>query len=150
MARAVVRALRPQQPLVKVQAGPGLDVVPVTLWSPPKGINSTATLNRMPVQHALDIVNLMMDKGKLRTRYGIQSLGNPANVGDAGNDPIIDVVSFTTEGIGNLLRLTEHSMQMWDGQDGWNTVKRTGGVADVQWSHAPTSFSVTGWGGKLL
>lgn len=118
---------------------PGIEVVPRTLWSPPKGLDYLNRKNRIDAQHFPQNMNLWMDRGVLRSRYGTEAVG----AASADDDPVVAVINFVTgSGIGFLLRFTITKLQQWDGTN-WNNVgvaTFTGGVDDY---FAYTAFNNT-------
>ena len=106
---------------------PGLAVVPKTLWSPCLGLDYLNRANRVGPNHATQMLNLWLDRGVARSRYGT------AQVGLAADDPVMGVVNFVAgSGIGFLVRFTTTKLQVWDGAV-WSDVGSatyTGGTSD--------------------
>lgn len=106
---------------------PGLEVVPKTLWSPCLGLDYLNAENRVDPSHATQMLNLWLDRGELKSRYGT------VQVGTAAADPVMGVVNFVSgSGVGFLVRFTTTKVQIWDGAT-WNNVGTatfTGDTAD--------------------
>ncbi len=117
---------------------PGRQVDDQMYFAQPKGINNLAKLSQIPNEYAVDITNLMLDEGFLRSRLGIEALGSP-------DDRVQAILSFTpADGAGVLIRLRTDGADTWNGSD-WLP------VVDVVLNGNPTDrFTWTGWGNELL
>src|SRR6478735_2328365 len=103
--------------LATMQAqGTGVQVEPVVLYHPPKGINSVAGVSYVPNEYCRFMANFMFDRGKLRSRLGTEAFGGPAPAGET----VMAIFSYTTPGGDfGLFRATNRKLQIWGGPTGW-------------------------------
>lgn len=105
----------------------GIEVVPKPHWAPPKGLDYLDRKNRVPITHAVEMLNLYLDRGVMKSRKGTSGMGA------ASADDIMGVVNFVVaSGIGFLLRFTITHLQQWNGAAWVNmgTAVFTGGLSD--------------------
>jgi hypothetical protein len=115
---------------------PQLTVIPKPFWSPPKGLDYLNRKSRIDPAHSPEMMNFLLDRGKLVTRHGTSQLGTAATA------PVMAVVNFVTgSGIGFLIRFLTTKLQLWDGA-AWSDIGGafTGGVNDY-WTY--TAFNDT-------
>ncbi len=119
-----------QIPMIKV------DEVP--FWAPPRGLQLTQRLSRVPKEFAAAIKNMVLDDGVLRSRFGTVAFG-------ASTTDLMAVAGFITPSqVGYLLRVTKTGIDLWDGS-AWASLATsvfTGSTADY--------FSFTAWGNEVL
>lgn len=122
----------------RTEVGPGVEVTPLEYWRECKGLNTLAELSQVPNDFAVSIINLMLNQGHIRSRYGIEELGTADN-------GVLAVLSFTpADGQGILIRLRRDRLETWNGS-AWIIVGFiffTGNLTD--------RFTWTGWGNELL
>ena len=132
----------PLAPSPEVVVVPGGDVETIPCWDAtsnvaPMGVDYLHPSWQIPRSHAKDSLNLWLDRGKLRSRYGTSDVG-------AGVANLVAAINFiTASGIGYLLRFTTTLAQLWDGVT-WTTKYSsfTGSASD--------KFVFTGFGNKLV
>jgi hypothetical protein len=117
---------------------PGRVVVPVLYFSPPKGINTLAPLSQVPNEYGTVVSNMMLDRGRLRSRTGVEP------VGLAAASQVVAVVPFKSPNTsGALFRLRTDSMDRWNGTS-W------GAVVGMAFSgNLRDRFTWTGWGDQI-
>ncbi len=117
---------------------PGLKVEPVPYFSPPRGLNTLASLSRMPNEFSPFMKNLMFEEGVLKSRLGTEALGNSGT-------GIMAILAFTAQdGASVVLRVAATGLHLWNGSS-WNQIPNvtfTGGTFN--------KFTWTGWGNELL
>jgi len=138
-SKVVVQQLIKRNPisLPDLSQIPEVAIQPVALWQPPKGLDYLSPCTRVDSQHATQILNLWLDRGKIRSRYGTVAVGS-------GVANLMAVINFiSSNGVGHLLRFTTTHMEQWDGTN-WYEVYHslTGSTTD--------QFTFTSFGGKLL
>lgn len=136
MARPIQRRRPANLPFDKPM--PQLEVDEPLYWNPPKGLDLTSRLSRVPKEFCVDIKNVMLDDGSLRSRYGTELFGGVTS------QEVMAVVGFVApSGKGYITRMTTTEIQRWDGVN-WTTVDNPfhGGLTDY--------FSFTSFGNQLI
>jgi hypothetical protein len=136
MANPKVKRATYPSPLKLAQA-PGIAPVPIDIWAPPKGLDYLSPHVKIDKQHASQMLNIWLDRGTQRSRYGTVAIGS-------GIANLMAVMNFVdASGVGTLIRFTKTKVQRWDGSS-WNDVYSgfTGGVDD--------HFAFTSFNNKLL
>lgn len=126
---------RQPQGIPKIPGGEGLDLVPKTHWSPPKGLDYLNRKNRVDLAHCPEMLNLYLDRGVIKSRHGTDNVGGAAGV------PVMGVVNFVTgSGIGFLIRFLTTKLQRYDGVN-WIDIAGFVGTGDNTNFFAYTAFN---------
>jgi hypothetical protein len=116
MARPISLKQAMPVPDVKIDS-PGLEVAPKPFFVQPKGLDYLNPKQRVTPDHMIEGLNLYVDRGSIRSRYGTSTVGGTAA------DPVMAVLNFVTSGgVGFLLRFTTQNLQKLVGGVSWENV----------------------------
>lgn len=117
---------------------PMLKVDDKPFWVQPRGIDSVHRISRIPDDFCIDMENMVLDDGSLRSRFGTQRFSITAI-------DIMALVSFTSPaGVGYLLRTTLTDLERWDGT-AWISI-----ASGIFSGSATDYFSFASFGSRIL
>lgn len=120
---------------------PRVQTTPVPYWNPPKGLNLTSRLSRVAPEYAVDIKNLILDDGVLRSRKGTTLFSSLDRLlqRPVFTAPVFDIVWYQGEQFispsGSIVTTHFNALH----------VQTLDQVDGIQVAAETSDFSITGW-----
>jgi len=124
-----------------VKVDVGTEVKPIPFWSPPRGLDYQNPSSRVDPQHMTESNNLILDRGKMISRHGVEELGSLyANA--------VQIMKFrTSDGTTYIIRFSTDVIDYWDGS-AWVTLPGTGAFSFT--GGVTHRWAWTGFGDRLV